>query len=295
MRIGIDVGGTTVKIGIIDDKKIIDSFVVETKKETLFVDVCEAVKEYLADKSYQIEFIGFGLPGHVVNGFIYNLPNVGIRNVDLKKIVKKHFPGVCMQTTNDANAAALGEAIADTNMPKSSYMITLGTGVGGGYVYDYKVVDGYHSSCGEVGHMYVDYIHNYECSCGLKGCLETVASATGIVRLAKEYFNSYVTSLDINNLSAKSIFDAAKNNDPLGLFVFDKVCSYLGRGLATIAACTDVEVFYIGGGVSACGEILIEGITKYYKEYAHYAMKSTRITLAKLGNSAGMLGAAYLK
>ena len=294
MRFGVDVGGTTVKIGLVDNLKIVDSFVVVTKKETLFTDIFEALKEYIDKNKVEVELIGFGLPGHVKNGYIYNLPNVGIKNYDLKEECKKYFPNTLICTTNDANAAALGEALSG-DKSQSSYMITLGTGVGGGYVVDGKVIDGFHSSCGEVGHMFVDYIHNFPCSCGLKGCLETVSSATGIVRLAKYYFDDYETKLEKDDLSAKAVFDAAKEGDKLGLYILDLVSKYLARGLANIATSTDVEVFYIGGGVSACGNILVDNITKYYKEYAHYAMKDTKIKLAKLGNNAGIIGAAYLK
>ena len=294
MRIGIDVGGTTVKIGIVDNYKVIDSYAIPTKQETLFDDICLSVLDNIKNHNINdIEGIGFGLPGHVVNNYIYNLPNVGIKNFDLEKKFKEYFPNVKMASCNDANAAALGEALAD-NGSSSSYMITLGTGVGGGLVLNGKVVDGYHSACGEIGHMFIDYIHNYQCSCGLKGCFETVTSATGIVRLANEYFDKFKTSLSKDNLSAKSIFDAARENDELGLYVLDMVSKYLGRGLATLAVSVDVEVFFIGGGVAACGNLLLDRVIEYFKEYAHYAVKDTKIKLAKLGNTAGMLGAAYL-
>lgn len=293
MRVGIDVGGTTVKIGFAEDFKIVDTLVVKTKKETLFKDVFEALKKYIDEKQIKIEAIGIGLPGHVVDNFIYNLPNVGITNVNLYDEYNKYFKDIPLKSTNDANAAALGEAIGDPDSSKSSYMITLGTGVGGGLVIDGKVIDGYHSACGEVGHMFIDYIHEYKCTCGLKGCLETVASATGIVRLAKQYHNKFKTAIS-ENPSAKEVFDRAKENDELGVFVLDMVAKYLARGLAAIAVSVDVEVFYIGGGVSAVGSILTDKIEAYFKEFAHFALRGTKIKLAKLGNTAGMLGAAYL-
>ena len=296
MRIGVDVGGTTVKIGVADNYKIIDKFVVKTKKESLFQDVLEGIKEHLGADINKVEFIGFGLPGHAEDGFVYKLTNVeGVENVDLRALCNSYFPGIPMGTTNDANAAALGEALNDPNNPESSYLLTLGTGVGGGYVYNHKVIDGKHNSCGEIGHMFIDYKHNYKCNCGLTGCLETVASATGIVRLAKEYYSDYKTTLNKDTMSAKDVFDAAKQGDELGLYVLDLVGMYLGRGLAAIGCTTDPEVFYIGGGVSAAGQILIDKITEYYKKYAFYSMKDTRITLARMGNDAGMLGAAYIK
>lgn len=295
MRFGIDVGGTTVKIGVIDDYKIIDSFVVKTTKDSLFLDICEAIKEYINKNNIEnVELLGFGLPGNVRDNYIVNLPNVGIKDVNLVDEINKYLPGYEIASTNDANAAALGEAIFDFDS-KSSYFITLGTGVGGGYVDNKRVVDGIHCACGEIGHMFIDYIHNYECSCGLKGCLETVASATGIVRLAKQYYDKFNTKIDLATISAKQVFDCAKENDELGLYVLDLVSMYLARGLAALAVSNDVEVFYIGGGVAACGDLLLDRVKKYYREYAFYACKDTKIELAKLGNTAGMLGAAYIR
>jgi glucokinase len=294
MRLGVDVGGTTVKVGFIDNYKIVDRLVVETKKETLFQDVCEKVLAYAKEKNYKIDGIGVGLPGHVVGTLIDKLPNVGIENYDIKPVFNKYFPDAKVYATNDANAAALGELLADGDNKASAYMITLGTGVGGGLVIDGRVRDGSHSNCGEIGHMFVDYVHNYKCSCGLNGCLETIASATGIVRVAKEYYNQFETKLDKDKLGGKAIMDAARENDPLGLFVLDVVADALGRAISIIELAVDVDVFYIGGGVSNAGDILIDKITSYYKRYAHYAIKDVSIKRAKIGNDAGMLGAAYL-
>ena len=130
MRVGVDVGGTTVKVGFVDNYKIIDRLVVETKKETLFDDVLREIKKYVDLKKYDVEGIGFGLPGHVLGTYIDKLPNVGIENLDIAPIVNSYFPNVKIRTTNDANAAALGELLADEDKTASGYMITLGTGVG---------------------------------------------------------------------------------------------------------------------------------------------------------------------
>jgi len=294
MRVGVDVGGTTVKVGFIDNYEIVDRLVVETKSETLFSDVCREIKEYANKKNYKIDGMGFGLPGHVVGTFIDKLPNVGIEDLELSTIVSKYFPDLKIYCTNDANAAALGELLADSNKKASAYMITLGTGVGGGLVIDGKVRDGDHSNCGEIGHMFIDYVHNYKCTCGLNGCLETVASATGIVRLAKQYYDKFETKIKIDKCSAKSVIDAAKEGDPLGLYVLDIVSDALGRAISIIELAVDVDTFYIGGGVSNAGDILINKINEYYKKYAHFAVKNINIKKAKLGNDAGMLGAAYL-
>lgn len=293
IRFGIDVGGTTVKIGVIEDYKFIDHYQIKTNKDTLFKDICLSVKDYMTTHNInEIEGIGFGLPGVVKNNYIYLLPNIGIKNFDLANEINKYLPGIKMASNNDANVAALGEAINDNNT-SSSYMITLGTGVGGGLVIDGHVIEGAHAACGEVGHMFVDHIHNYKCGCGLSGCWETVCSATGVVRLAKQYYYNYKTSMPFD-MSCKDVFDYAKLGDELALVVVDMVSNYLGLGLSMIAVTVDVDAFYIGGGVAACGNILLDGVKKYYKKYAHFAVRDTEIKLAKLGNLAGMLGAAYI-
>ena len=293
MRCGVDVGGTTVKLGFVENKKIVDAFTIVTKKETLFEDIFKKIKEYVDEKNVELELIGFGIPGVVRNNRIVRMPNVGISDFDLESVAKKYFPNTLLKSSNDANCAALGEAICDSEEVKSSYFITLGTGVGGGYVYEGKVVDGVNSACGEIGHMFIDPIHNFKCSCGLSGCLETVTSATGIVRLAKKYYNEFKTSIP-KEMSAKDVFDAAKENDELGVFVLNMVSEYLAKALASLAVVVDVECFFIGGGVSKCGEILTDCIKKYYDKYSFYAVKNTKIKLAKLGNDAGMIGASYL-
>ena len=293
MRVGIDVGGTTVKVGFVEDYKLVLSYEVTSKKETLFDDVLKSIKNVAKEKNFKIDFVGFGLPGVVKDNYIINLPNIGIKNYDLKKKFNEYFD-VPVDSSNDANVAALGEAVCDKDAPKSSYMITLGTGVGGGYVFDDMVINGAHNSCGEIGHMVIDSKHNYKCSCGLSGCLETVTSATGIVRLAKEYYNKFKTCLSYDTMTCKDVMDAAKNNDELGFYVYEMVCDYLGHAISIVSCATDVETFYIGGGVSKAGEFLLNGIKKSFSKYAFYGLKDTKIELAKLGNNAGMLGAAYL-
>lgn len=293
MRFGVDVGGTTVKIGVCEDYKVVDTFVVKTTKENLFKDVCEGIINYAKKHNGTIDFVGFGIPGVVIDNFITNMPNIGLTNVNLNDVAKKYFPNAKIASTNDANAAALGEALVGEKS-SSSYMVTLGTGVGGGYIINDKVIGGPHAATGEIGHMYIDSKHEFQCNCGLKGCLETVASATGIVRLANTYYNDYKTKLNKDTMSAKSVMDAARENDELGLKVLDVVAEALGRALSIVAVTCDVDVFYIGGGVSAAGDVLLDAIKKYYKKYAFFALKDVRIELAKLGNNAGMLGAAYL-
>jgi len=287
VRVGIDIGGTTVKIGLVENKKIISSFEIKTKKDTLFKDIKDSIRKY-----DNIEFIGIGVPGAIKNNYIYRLPNIGIENVDLNKEFSEF--NCKIGATNDANRAALGEAIYDNNV-KSCYFITLGTGVGGGYIYDGKIVNGVSASAGEIGHTFVDPINNYKCTCGKCGCLETVSSATGIVRLFNDNKGKYKTSIDKENVTTKDIFDAAKEGDELSLYVVNFATRILGIAIANIEVTVDPESIIIGGGVSKAGDFLLELVKKYYKEYAFYMQKDKKISLAKLGNSAGMLGARYIE
>lgn len=293
MKFGVDIGGTTVKIGVVEGTQIIDSFVVVTKAESLFDDVCLAIKQYMKEHNIcDIEGIGFGVPGNIIDNYIYLLPNIGTKNLDLIEVVSKHFPGVKIAGGNDANVAALGEMMYH-NEYKNACMLTLGTGVGCGIVLNGKILEGVHGAGGEVGHMLVADDYNFECGCGLKGCLETVSSATGVVRLAKYHKNQYKTILG-DDFSAKDVFDAARSGDELACFVVDKVCYYLAKAISLLAVTVDVDVYYIGGGVSKAGAILIDGIKKHYEKIAFFAVKKAEIQAAYLLNDAGMLGAACL-
>ena len=293
MIFGIDIGGTTVKIGAVENGCIIDKYEIPTCKDTLFLDICTFLRKYIKEKEIpEIEGIGFGIPGNVIKNYIYNMPNIGLKNIDLNQEIKKYFPNVEIAAQNDANVAALGEMIYNKEY-QNACMITLGTGVGCGIVLDGKVLEGCHGDAGEVGHMGIATEYNFSCTCGLKGCLETVASATGIVRLAKYHYNEYPTQLK-ETFTAKDVFDLARKNDPLCLFVLDRVGFYIAKCIAMLAVTVDVDVYYIGGGVSKAGDILIQAIEKHYQNLSHYAVKNVKIEAAKLLNDAGMLGAAGL-
>lgn len=293
MVFGIDVGGTTVKIGLIEDDKIVDKYEIRTCGETFIEDICASLKSYMKEHNMDsIDGIGFGLPGNVIDNYIYNLPNMGVKNVDLIKEVSKHFPGVKIEGQNDANVAALGEMLYH-NEYSSACMLTLGTGVGAGIVVDGKLIQGRHGNGGEAGHMVIAEEYNFQCGCGLKGCLETVASATGVVRLAKYHKGQYETKLN-EEFTCKDVFDLAKQNDPLCTFVVDKVAYYIAKCMSIINVTVDVDVFYVGGGVSKAGDILIDNIKKHYVNLAHFAVKNVKIEAAQLLNDAGMLGAAGL-
>lgn len=294
MKIGVDIGGTSVKIGFFEGNKLIHKYSIPTKKDELFQDVCQSIKLEMKKKLINnLDGIGVGVPGNIVKGKISFLPNIGLKDIDLVESIKSYFPNIPIRGINDATAAALGES-SITKLDNAIF-ITLGTGVGGGFIQDGKVIEGYSGAAGEIGHMYIDHLHLYPCTCGLYGCLETVASATGFNRLANEYCKDYSNSvLCSTKMTAKDIIDAAKQKDPLGMKVFYEVCDYLGHALANLALTTNPDCFIIGGGVSQAGQFLLEEIKRCFSKYAHYAVKDTEILLAKLGNDAGILGAALL-
>ena len=176
-------------------------------------------------------------------------------------------------------------------------MITVGTGVGGGVIIDGKPLYGCNGAAGEIGHLPIVEGETEKCNCGKTGCLEQAASATGIVRVAKRTLESIdePSSLrNIHNITAKDVFDEAKNGDELALYVVDTVSKYLAKGLACAACFIDPECFIIGGGVSKAGEFFIDRIAAFYKESAFHPSRQTKILQAKLGNDAGIYGAARL-
>lgn len=304
---GVDIGGTTVKIGLVSyEGELLDCFEIKTDRSNqgvnILPDIRDAIYEYIDSHNISksdIYGIGFGVPGPVANNVVKECVNLGWPFVNVRDEFLKllDFEPV-IACGNDANVAALGEmSVCGDSTYSSSVMFTLGTGVGGGIILNNKIVDGFNGGAGELGHLHLDNVHNYRCSCGLFGCLETVASATGVVRLAKEYLHSIpsvLNDLPDEKLTSKAIFDAAKQNDELALKVVDELAYYIGNAASVVACVVDPDIFIIGGGVSKAGDILIEAITKHYKKLVFKPMRNTPFTLAKLGNNAGMLGAALL-
>ena len=193
--------------------------------------------------------------------------------------------------------AALGEMwLGAGRGHKNLIMVTLGTGVGGGIIVNGQPLIGAHGAGGEIGHLCMNYEESEACGCGNKGCLEMYASATGVVRLAGRRLGAddSPSLLREGELSAKAVFDALKEGDQVAGEIVEEFASYLGHGLANIAAVTDPSVIVIGGGVSKAGSILLGYIEKYFQEKAFFANKDTKFVLAELGNDAGICGAAKL-
>lgn len=301
---GVDIGGTTVKIGLVSlEGKIVDKFEIKTNTDnngdSILVDIRDAIYDYLNKNNIshqEVLGIGFGVPGPVCNNVVNRCVNLGWPVKDVKKEFLQLLDWVpCVLCANDANVAALGEMSACTLDVNSAVMFTLGTGVGGGIILNRKILDGANGAAGELGHLKLDRVHNFTCGCGLTGCLETVASATGVVRLAKKYLETRQSVLsDVEDLSCKVIFDAAKAGDQLAIDVANELGDYIALAASIVAATVDPELFIIGGGVSKAGTYLLDIIKEKYQKYAFRPVKDTPFVLASLGNDAGMLGAALL-
>lgn len=302
---GIDVGGTTVKCGLFEENgSLIDKWEIQTRTENggenVLPDIAATVMSKMAVKKIAREDVigvGVGIPGPVVRGVVPVAVNLhwGEKNVEYEL---GNLLDMKVRAGNDANVAALGEQWKGSGEGKDSViMVTLGTGVGGGIIVDGKIVEGAHGAGGEIGHIHVEDSITDPCGCGNCGCLEQVASATGIVRLAKEELAKnpvLPTALRDSEITSKAVFDAYKEGDAMATTIVNRFAKYLGTGIATIAAVTDPEVIVIGGGVSKAGECLTDIVGNYFRARAFSACRHTMIVLAKLGNDAGIYGAARL-
>lgn len=302
---GVDIGGTTVKIGLFQtDGKLVDKWEIithtENQGEAILPDIAKSLKEKIAEKSLsedEIEGIGIGVPAPVsADGVVKNSVNIGWGYKEVKKELEE-LTGLSVQVGNDANVAALGEMwLGAGEGQKNMIMITLGTGVGGGIIIDGRPLIGAHGAGGEVGHMHVNPHETEKCGCGNTGCLEQYASATGVVRLAKRRLakDDAPTVLREGEISSKSIFDALKAGDQVAEEIVEEFGRYLGTALATLAAIVDPSVIVIGGGVSKAGEVLLQYVEKYFQKKSFFANKDTKFVLATLENDAGICGAAKL-
>lgn len=302
---GIDVGGTTIKCGLFDVKgNLLDKWEIPTRTENngvyILPDTATAIAEKMKEKEItreEVAGIGLGVPGPVnEKGEVAAAVNLHWGYMHLVDQMER-LTGLPVKAGNDANVAALGEMWQGGGAGYHNIvLVTLGTGVGGGIIQNGKIVTGTHGAGGEIGHIYVTDDVDFDCNCGNRGCLEQVASATGITylarrRLAKDAAPSVLRGAEI---SAKAVFDAVKAGDAVAMEIADKFGEYLGKALANIAGVMDPEVFVIGGGVSKAGDILFEFIGKYYRQYAFMSCKDTPFALAELGNDAGIYGAAKM-
>ncbi|MBM7693295.1 glucokinase [Peribacillus deserti] len=307
--VGVDLGGTTTKLAFISYYgEIIHKWEIPTDKSekgknitTNIAKTIDAKLDELGQTKNKILGIGMGAPGPVNSstGAIYEAINLGWTDYPLKQLleVETSLPAVI---ENDANLAALGEMWKGAgNGARDLVCITLGTGVGGGVIANGQIVTGISGAAGEIGHITILTEGGAKCNCGKTGCLETLASATGIVRLAKEALeeNNEPSKLrDFNgSFTSKDIFDLAKEGDTIASAVRDKLALYLGLASANVANVLNPEIIVIGGGVSKAGSVLLDPVQKYFKEFSFTRVReSTSMAIATLGNDAGVIGAAWL-
>ena len=229
------------------------------------------------------------------DGTVLRCVNLGWGVFNVEEEFEELF-GLPAKVGNDANMASLGEMWQGGGKGYSSIvMVTLGTGVGGGIIINGKMLSGTNGAGGEIGHICVNDNETEVCGCGKKGCLEQYTSATGITRMAERALNNTDRASKLRNvqyISAKEIFDAAKEGDDLAIELVEAHGKTLGKALATVACVCDPEAFVIGGGVSKAGEILLTTTSKYYQQYVFHACRDTKFVLATLGNDAGIYGCA---
>jgi glucokinase len=304
---GVDIGGTTVKIGFFETQgNLLKKWEIPTRKDMggslILSDIAESLQQECKARKLKkddIEGIGLGVPGPVLEGHIVNkCVNLGWGVINIAEEMSKLIGIENIHAGNDANVAALGEVWQGGGKGnKNLVMVTLGTGVGGGIILNGRIIPGAFGAAGEIGHFTMTRHETMSCGCGKKGHLEQYVSATGIVRKAQEMLsesNRPSALRDVQYLSAKAVFDCAGNGDELSLEIVEFVGDTLGRALASISCVVDPDVFLIGGGVSKAGDILLETVQSHFKKYAFHASENVKFALATLGNDAGMYGAVKM-
>lgn len=305
---GIDIGGTTVKMGLFDEEgSMLEKWEIDTRKEEsgkyILSDIADAIDKKNTEKNIdktQVLGIGMGVPGPITeDGRVLKCVNLGWGIFSVADEVRKLTGVEKVKVGNDANVAALGEQWKGGGRGFDSIvMVTLGTGVGGGVVINGKILTGSNGAAGEIGHLTVNPFETRTCGCGKKGCLEQYSSATGITRMSAEKLAesdepSSLREYDIP-ITGLQLFKAYKENDKLACEIVDTFSSYLGLGLSHVAAVVDPQAFVIGGGVSKNGQIVADVIKEKYEQDVMFALKGKEFRLAELGNDAGMYGAVRM-
>ena len=289
---GVDLGGTTVKIGLFREGELIEKFEIPTRVENggeaILPDIGKAVLASMDRQGIEksrVKGIGIGVPGPVdPQGVVNCCVNLNWGVFNLHEVLSAET-GLPVVGGNDANCAALGEYHCFGG-EGSAIFVTLGTGVGGGIIVDGKLLGGAHGSAGELGHITVPAEENLPCTCGKRGCIECYASATGIARMAKSRMG--------RDLTCKDVFDLAQAGDTAAVDVLETVFDLLGEAIASACCIIDPDRVILGGGVSKAGEYLRKGVEKYFEIHKFHACAGTEICLSRLGNDAGMYGAMHL-
>lgn len=312
-RVGVDLGGTNIAVGVIDDDcKIIGrgkrKTAIPRPAEEIFADIAAATEDAVKDAGLEMKdiySIGIGTPGSVnkSKGMIDFANNLDFQHVPARDMLTEKLGCERVYIDNDANCAALGEAIAGAGKGRSSFVaITLGTGVGSGIVIDGKLVNGVNYAAGELGHMVI-VAGGEQCNCGRRGCWERYASATALIAQTKdamkEHQDSYMWQIVDDNIDAvngRTAFDGMRQNDETAKKVVAQYIYYISVGLINIINALQPEIICLSGGISNEKDTLLEPLRKHIKRerYSIYAEKQTEICIAELGNDAGIIGAALL-
>ncbi|MBQ3017058.1 MAG: ROK family protein [Clostridia bacterium] len=308
--IGVDLGGTTVKVGFvnIENAEILVSGSIPTRApraaESVATDIVKLIRRLASDSGYAMEgalWIGVATAGIVKNGTVLAATNLGWNNVPLSMLLSR-MTGMQVYLANDANAAAYAEALFGVGEGKSTLVaLTLGTGVGGGIVINGKIFDGFNGFAAEMGHMIINS-GGRECGCGKRGCLEAYASATALVKESRRVMNLYPDSKmwelvghDADKVTAKTPFDAAKAGDYAALSVIDDFINNLAYGISNVINLFQPSVLCIGGGISAQGDALMIPLRDRVSRLS-FGRKNirTKVTVARFRNDAGIIGASML-
>jgi glucokinase len=302
---GADVGGTTVKIGLLTETgEKVDFWEIPTRTENsgvnIIPDIADSIRAKMKEKNIedtQVVGAGIGVPGAVnPDGMCYQAVNLGWERVNVVNELHSKLK-LPVKAGNDANVAALGEAWKGGGQGyPNMLLVTLGTGVGGGIIVDGKILTGAKGSGGEIGHLHLVDDEPETCGCGNHGCFEMYGSATGAVRIAKRVLaaNEGDSVLRGKDFECKDIFEAAKNGDALAVKAAEQYGYYLGKGIAAVASVVNPEIIVLGGGVSKAGDMLFDLLMPSFKKYVFPGCGDAKFALAKLGNDAGVYGAAKM-
>ena len=302
---GVDLGGTTVKIACFDEQGEMQSkweipTVTDGGGQKILPDIATAIHSYIQKEKMDpadVLGVGIGVPGPVrPDGVVNKCVNLGWDVFHIENALNA-LTGFPVKAGNDASVAALGESWVGGKGCENMVFVTLGTGVGGGIVVDGKLLYGTHGAGGEIGHMVMNPLETEQCTCGKYGCLEQYGSATGIVRVAKKHLEEKRVPSVLRNvevLTCKDVFDAAKAKDRLAQEILEEVFAYLGAAIANICNAVDPDAVVIGGGVSKAGQFLLEGVERHFQKHVFHAVSPVEIRLASLGNDAGAYGAFKL-
>ncbi len=305
-KIGIDIGGMSIKAGIVANGEIIQREVKETNQsgglDNIIDDITELVNNLLAKCELDINNIDSIGIGVVTSEGRVTCVNIGLENALIIPKLQERLKGTIVRAGNDANVAALAEYVYGSMKGyDSGVMITLGTGIGGGIVIDGKLITGSNGVGAEIGHTMVA-TNYYDCNCGNNGCFETFCSATAIIKYAQKLLqegrNTIIRDMcknTLENITAKMVFDAYKENDQVAVEIINRFKKYLAMGIGNIVNFIDPAVISVGGGVSNASDIILDGLSEEVKK--HLPLKQTKIgdiVIAKFKNDAGIIGASAL-